>query len=234
MTRNDIQLAVLDMAGTTVADDGLVTAAFDAATAAVGVMPGTPEAVNLNRHVRVTMGQSKIEVFRAIFDESTAQYANAEFEHAYAVLVDAGRARPLPGAVATIETLRANGVKIALTTGFGSITQQRLLSALGWHDLVDLVLSPQEAGRGRPHPDMVLTAVLRLRIDDVAAVAVVGDTASDIRTGRSAGASVVAGVLTGAHDEATLTAAGATHVLKSISELPALVLGEPSRQLTTP
>lgn len=234
MSRTDIRLAVLDMAGTTVADDGLVDAAFSAAAGAVGVTPGSPEATKLDRHVQDTMGQSKIEVFRAIFDEATAQYANSEFEHAYAGLVDAGHARALPGAVETIEALRADGVKIALTTGFGSITQQRLLSALGWHDLVDLVLSPQDAGRGRPYPDMVLTALLRLRIDDVAQIAVVGDTANDIRTGLTAGASVVAGVLTGAHDEATLRAAGATHVLSSIAELPALVRDDRDRQLATP
>jgi phosphoglycolate phosphatase-like HAD superfamily hydrolase len=37
------------------------------------------------------------------------------------------------------------------------------------------------------------------------------------------GASIVAGVLTGAHDGPTLRAAGATHVLTSIADLPALL-----------
>ena len=43
-THNDIQLAVLDMAGTTVADDGLVVSAFEAAATAAGLPadgPGT-------------------------------------------------------------------------------------------------------------------------------------------------------------------------------------------------
>jgi phosphoglycolate phosphatase-like HAD superfamily hydrolase len=70
---------------------------------------------------------------------------------------------------------------------------------------------------------MVLTALLRLKVDDVAQIAVVGDTASDIRTGVRSGASTVAGVLTGAHDGPTLRAAGATHVLTSIADLPALL-----------
>ena len=46
---------------------------------------------------------------------------------------------------------------------------------------------------------MILTAVLRLRIDDVAEVAVVGDTSSDLLAGTRSGASMVVGVLSGAH-----------------------------------
>jgi phosphonatase-like hydrolase len=219
-----IRLAVLDMAGTTVADDGLVMTAFGAALAGAGVAPGDAREPELWRHVRDTMGQSKIEVFRAVFDEAGAQRANAAFEGSYLEQIDAGRALPLPGAVEAIRTLRTAGVKVALTTGFSRDTQQRLVAALGWQDLADLVLCPDDAGRGRPYPDLVLTALLRLRVDDVAQLAVAGDTASDVLTGVRAGASVVAGVLTGAHDEPTLRAAGATHVLASIAELPDLIV----------
>lgn len=54
-------------------------------------------------------------------------------------------------------------------------------------------------------------------------IAVAGDTGYDMLTGVRAGASVVAGVLTGAHDEARLRADGATHVLGSVAELPGLL-----------
>ena len=40
-----IALAVLDMAGTTVADDGLVLAAFDAAATAAGLAESVPSAM---------------------------------------------------------------------------------------------------------------------------------------------------------------------------------------------
>ena len=85
-------------------------------------------------------------------------------------------------------------------------------------------LSPQDAGRGRPWPDMILHAVLQLRIDDVAEVAVVGDTASDLVAGTRAGASFVVGVLTGAHSRAELKEAPHTHIIESVVELPALLL----------
>jgi len=181
----DIRLAVLDMAGTTVADDGLVETAFGAALLAAGVAPGSSREPELWTHVRDTMGQSKIEVFRAVFDEDTAQLANRAFEQSYNDQIDDGRAVPLPGAAEAIGELRAAGILVTLTTGFSRATQQRLITGLGWDGIADLVLCPEDAGgRGRPYPDMVLTALLRLRVDDVAQIAVVGDTASDIRTGR--------------------------------------------------
>lgn len=214
-----VDLAVLDMAGTTVADDGLVEHAFAAALDDAGVPAGSDRAERLWRHVWDTMGQSKIEVFRAVFDESAAQRANAAFERDYLEQIDQGAATPIPGAPDAIAALRATGIRVALITGFARDTQTRLIASLGWEDVADLVLCPADAGRGRPHPDLVLTAVLRLGVDDVARVAVVGDTANDVLTGRRAGASVVAGVLTGAHDAATLTAAGATHVLPSVADL---------------
>ncbi|MBZ4323086.1 phosphonatase-like hydrolase [Streptomyces huiliensis] len=220
-------LVVLDMAGTTVADDGLVERAFDAAARALGTEPGTARHDEQLAHVRATMGESKITVFRHLFpgDEERARRANAAFESAYGHLVAEGHCAPLPGAREAIERLRADGRTVVLTTGFARVTQDAILAALGWTDLADLTLCPADAGgRGRPYPDMVLTALLRTRAAaDVRRVAVAGDTASDMRSGTRAGAAVVAGVLTGAHDEAALRAAGATHVLRSVAELPGLL-----------
>jgi phosphoglycolate phosphatase len=218
-----IALAVLDMAGTTVTDDGLVIRAFDEAATSVGVPADGDEREKARRYVLDTMGQSKIEVFRALFgSEDRAQQANAAFENAYENHID--EAAPIPGAAEAISALREAGVKVALTTGFSPSTQQRLLTALGWQDIADLALAPGDGCRGRPYPDLVLNAVLRAAVDDVAAVAVLGDTASDIVSGLRAGASIVAGTLTGAHDEQTLRDAGATHVIASVAEFPKHVL----------
>lgn len=220
-----IRLAVLDMAGTTVADDGLVVRAFDEAATAVGLPASGPDRDDARRYVLDTMGQSKIVVFRALFgSDERARIANNAFERAYERFVDQGDVSAVPGAEKAITQLREAGVKVVLTTGFSRSTQDRLLDALGWRDLADLALTPADAGRGRPYPDMILTALLRTGTDDVRDVAVVGDTAGDILSGLRAGASVVAGTRAGAHDEATLREAGATHVLDSIADLPALLL----------
>ncbi|MFI9404206.1 phosphonatase-like hydrolase [Nocardia sp. NPDC052316] len=229
MSDNAIQLAVLDMAGTTVADGGLVLRAFEAAATAAGIAADGPEREQARQYVLDTMGQSKIAVFRALLgDEGRAQDANRAFESAYDALIDEVEITPIPGAAEAIGELRGAGVRVALTTGFSRTTQDRLLNALGWTDIADLTLAPSDAGRGRPYPDMVLTALLRLHADAVDRVAVLGDTSSDIATGHAAGARIVAGTLTGAHDAAQLRAAGATHVVPSVVEFAELVLAEHS------
>ncbi|QMU75379.1 phosphonatase-like hydrolase [Streptacidiphilus sp. PB12-B1b] len=222
------RLVVLDMAGTTVADDGLVEQAFDAAAAELGVVHGTDEHARMVQHVRDTMGESKISVFRALFgDEAKAQQGNRAFEAAYDRLVDQGHCAALPGAEKAVRELRGAGLTVVLTTGFSGPTQQRILTALGWESLADLVLCPADAGgRGRPYPDLALAALLRTgAADDVRELAVVGDTGYDMLCGARSGAGVVAGVLTGAHDAERLRAGGATHVLASVAELPQLLLG---------
>lgn len=227
-TARAIRLVALDMAGTTVTDGGLVERAFDAAAGELGVEPGTPGHAEKLAYVRATMGESKISVFRHLFGaEEPARRANAAFERSYGELVDSGLIAPVPGAREAIEALTADGRTVVLTTGFARVTQDAILDALGWRDLVPLTLCPADAGgRGRPYPDMVLEAFLRTRAaEDVSQVAVVGDTSYDMLSGVRAGAGLVAGVRTGAHGDEAFRAAGATHVLDSVAGLPALLRG---------
>jgi phosphonatase-like hydrolase len=225
MQSSSIQLAVVDMAGTTVADDGLVLAAFDAAATAAGLAESGAERDEARRYVIDTMGQSKITVFRALFGtEELAQHANAEFERTYDALIDEGKAAPIDGAAQAITRLREAGIRVALSTGFSGTTQEKLLAALGWQSLADLVIAPGDGVRGRPYPDLILTALMRLGIDSVLNVAVLGDTSSDVESALRAGASIAAGTLTGAHDERQLRTAGATHVVASVTEFADLIL----------
>ncbi|BFP55035.1 phosphonatase-like hydrolase [Streptomyces sp. CMC78] len=228
-TANPYNLVVLDMAGTTVADGGLVEQAFSTAAQRLGVRPGSDEHARQLAYVRATMGESKISVFRHLFagegGEEKAQYANTAFEEAYGELVGGGRVAPLPGAREAVERLTAEGRTVVLTTGFARTTQDAILTALGWQDLVPLTLCPADAGgRGRPYPDMVLAAFLRTgAVADVRRTVVAGDTSYDMLGGVRSGAGIVAGVLTGAHDQDQLTRHGATHVLGSVAELPDLI-----------
>lgn len=225
MGDNAIQLAVIDMAGTTVADDGLVVSAFESAATAAGVPESGPERDKARQYVLDTMGQSKISVFRALFEsEELAQRANSAFERAYEELIDEGRAEPIDGAAQAITSLREAGIRVALTTGFSGTTQEKLLAALGWQSLADLVLAPGDGLRGRPNPDLILSALMRLDIDGVHNVATLGDASSDIESALRAGAAVAAGTLTGAHNEQQLRDAGATHVVGTVSEFADLIL----------
>ncbi|MFD8561310.1 HAD-IA family hydrolase [Streptosporangium canum] len=229
-----IRLACLDLAGTTIGDIAMVERAFAEAIATQGIVPGTGAYARAMVHVHRSRGCPTIEVFRGIFpdNEAQAQAANLTFERSYEGAIGRAGLAPLPGTVEALEKLRAAGVKICLITGFSRIMLNRVLAALSWSDKVDLALCPEDAGRGRPMPDMVLAAVLRFGIEDVRQVAVAGDSESDMLCGRRSGASVVAGVLTGVHSKERLLKGGATHILDSVADFPALVLG--SAQVETP
>ncbi len=213
------------MAGTTVDDGDAVIRAFRQAMFDSGFEAHSDELRHAERIVIETMGQSKITVFRRIFDgaEWAAQFANTRFEVAYRSIIDSGGVRPMEHAEDLFGELRDLGVKVCLTTGFSAVTRQAIVDSLRWNDRIDLALSPDDVGRGRPFPDMILTAVVRLGIDDVREVAVAGDTISDLLSGSRSGARIVAGVLTGTHGRETLASAPHTHLLDSIGGLLTVV-----------
>src|SRR5260221_1445478 len=192
-----ISVACLDMAGTTVADEGIVMSAFQAAVEQAGLAAGSDGYNGAAEIVQATMGQSKIEVFRRILGDEAAAAANNAFEEHYARIVGAGRVAPLPGAAQTLTALRDAGIKICLATGFSPATRDAVLDALGWHALIDLALSPAVAGRGRPWPDLPLTALLRLGGGAVSELPVVGDTPPQLPYPLRAGHGADAGLLYG-------------------------------------
>ena len=212
-------LVCLDMAGTTIRDDGAVDAAFTSALAQVGITPDEDRFAEARRFVHETMGWSKADVFAALLPPSDATRATTAFADAYEAIVSAGDVEPVDGAEAVLHDLRVRDVRVCLTTGFAPSTRDALLSALGWTTLVDLALSPADAGRGRPAPDMILVAMERLGVPDPGAVAVVGDTVSDLEAGAAAHAGAVIGVLSGAHDEATLARAPHTVLIDDVRQL---------------
>ncbi len=212
-------LACLDMAGTTVRDDGAVEAAFTSALGAVGIAQGSPRYAEAQVFVRETMGWSKADVFARLLEAGEAEEATAAFATAYEAIVGAGDVTEMPGARQVLRDLRARGVRVCLTTGFAPSTRDALLRALGWGPEVDLALSPADVGRGRPAPDMILGAMARLGVDDPRAVAVVGDTVSDLQAGHAAGAGAVIGVLSGAHDETALSVASPTAIIPDVTHL---------------
>ncbi|GAA1258071.1 phosphonatase-like hydrolase [Sphaerisporangium rubeum] len=226
MTAPSIKLACLDLAGTTIGDTSMVERAFAEAIATQGIVPGTSAYARAMVHVHHSRGNPKIEVFRGIFpgNEPQAQAANLTFERSYQGAIDRAGLYPVPGTLEALEKLRAADIKICLITGLSRATLGRVLATVGWMDKVDLALSPEDAGRGRPWPDMILTALLRLKIGSVREVAVAGDSESDMLSGSRAGARIVAGVLTGVHSQERLLRGGATRIINSIADFPDLVL----------
>lgn len=226
-SRHPLALAVLDMSGTTVDEGGLQDEAFSTAIRQEGIEPGGARHDAMAGSFRRARGTARHEIFRSLFAEdlATARRANDCFEATYDTLLAERGVRPVEGAAEAIEALREAGLKIVLTTGFARHTQNMILESLGWMGVSDLSLCPSDAGRGVPYPDMILTALLALDLEDVRSVLTVGDTTRDIRAGQRAGAGLTVGVLTGYHEEEALRGAGASAVVPSIRDVPPLVTG---------
>jgi phosphonatase-like hydrolase len=214
-----IELICFDMAGTTVNDNGLVLEAFRRTVEELEVTGD--DADRAEAYVIETMGQSKIDVFGVLFDDR-AEEANLAFERHFVTAATEVGVKEIGGARHAVETLKSRGIAVALTTGFSPTTRELLIDLLGWADLFSLRVSPADAGRGRPAPDMVLLCALRAKVSAVQTIMVVGDTASDMQAGRRAGVGQCVGVLSGTDDEARLLSSGADLVVGSVVDLARL------------
>lgn len=220
-----IELVALDIGGTVVQEHGAVYAALGAAVGANGRQPSADD-------VRLWMGAGKREAVRELLSLAASGAPPAEtvdrvYDDFQERLLDAYRRRPptpFEGVPDALAALRAEGVKVALTTGFERAIADPLLTSVGWDDaVVDAVVCSDEVARGRPAPYMIFRAMEATGIVDVDRVLVAGDTVRDLEAGVGAGARAVVGVLTGSTDATTLGRVRHTHILASVAELPALV-----------
>lgn len=219
-----VEMVAFDVAGTVLNDDGLVISAFKNAFETTQPELWPTHGAEWTQYAIDTMGQSKIDVFTKLLgDAEKAHAANVAFEESYVREIAEFGAAPIAGAEDTFKYLRSKGIAIALTTGFSRSTLETLINELGWKDLIDISVTPGEAGRGRPHPDMLQKAATTLGVTNPTDVIVLGDTAADMQAAVAFGASQVIGVLTGAHDEHTLHDAGATSVINSVADLKSLI-----------
>lgn len=220
----NLEMVAFDVAGTVLNDDGLVINAFKKAFEASQPELWPTNGDEWTQYALETMGQSKIHVFTKLLGDSVkAHQANVEFEKFYLSEIAETGATPIPGAKEVISLLKGKGKKIALTTGFSRSTLDSIIEELGWSDLIDVSVTPGEAGRGRPNPDMLIKAAELLCVSTPKNVIVVGDTVADIQAAIAFGAGQAIGVLTGAHAEKQLRDAGATSVINSVDDLKSLI-----------
>lgn len=224
-----VRLAVLDLVGTTVADDGMVLEAIEAALCAVRVSCEGPRAPALRRQAVATMDRATLAVFGELLDGDMyrARRAESAFAARLRARIREGGLREVPGATAAIAALRDSGVTVALCSGFDAELHAEIVDALGWADAVDLAVCPADAGgRGAPDPAMLLAAARRGGAEPAEVVAA-GDATALMVAARRAGAGLAVGVLSGVHRAGPLRAAGAHALIDSVTDLPAL-LGLPS------
>ena len=214
-----IELVCFDMAGTTVNDQGIVLAAFRRTLDEFGL--SGDEKLEAETYVIETMGQSKIEVFTVLLSDR-APAANEAFERNFVEAANDAGVSEVSGARSAAEGLKSQGIEVALTTGFSPSTREALIDLLGWDDLFHVRVSPADAGRGRPAPDMLWLCALRAGANAARSIMVVGDTASDMQAGRRAAVGQCVGVLSGTDDARRLVESGADFIIDSVADLDRL------------
>jgi phosphoglycolate phosphatase-like HAD superfamily hydrolase len=120
-----------------------------------------------------------------------------------------------PDAADTLRALEARGSTLMLSTGSSPARAQRVLEQEGW-DTFSLVLgSSRESLKGADHFDQISAEATS---GWTAHAATVGDSPRDMRLGAEQGIRVRIGIDRDG-DATALVAAGATHVVRSLSDI---------------
>lgn len=178
--------------------------------------------------------------------------AAADIDRVYEVFVPmneevvADYATLVPGARDTLDWLAARGIKVGSTTGYTRSIMERvapIAAAQGYTPLN--VVCADDLPEGRPGPLGMYKCFLDLQVYPPGAVLKVDDTTPGIAEGVAAGCPTVGVALSGniagrtpeelaalpeaeveairAEASAILTAAGASHVIDTVADLPALI-----------
>jgi len=222
-----IQLVMFDLAGTTVSDgsagSSIVTEAFASTFEEAGIT--LPEGA-----IAAQRGKDKRDAIRQLLVEGRATPPASEGEVDTYLSRFLARLRDrltefeeIPGASDVLRFLHRLGIWTGIGSGLPQAFVETILDRLGWVEegLVDVALSTERVGIGRPDPRMIHEAMARFEIDDPHQVMKVGDTVSDIEEGRNAG-TWTAAVVTGTQTEERLRAASPDFILASVADLPTL------------
>jgi phosphoglycolate phosphatase len=205
----DLAAALRDTTGRTLDAPLFAMLGFDAASGTVlhgGGLAATPMARLRERTLEVLR--------RAGLTADDAERALAVAWHA----PDPVRlAHPLADLEALFAGLRRAGRRVAIATSDDREPTERTLAALGLAGIVDATVCADDGIPVKPAPDGVLYLGRALGVSP-GRVAVVGDSVADLDMGRSAGAGLVIGVLTGVGGRDEL-APHADVVLESVADL---------------
>ncbi len=221
------------MAGTTVRDQHEVEACFTRAALATNLKVTDDE-------ILAVQGWSKRYVFELLWERQLGQRDDEWRERvdlSYTMFRNVLETHyrntpvlPTEGCIDLFAYLKERHIRIALTTGFYRKVTNIILSKLGWLQAlntrylgnstttIQASLASDEVPHSRPEPDMILKAMQLLGIKDPRAVVNIGDTPSDIQSGKSAGCRYSFCVTNGTHTAAQLEASVPDKAFSSLKE----------------
>ncbi len=219
----EIELVVFDLAGTTVYDNKDVHRVLRSALLEANVTITIADANQV-------MGIPKPDAIRHLLEEQnyptiTLELIESIHQRFVSQMVDFYQTNPevkeKEGVSATFRKLKEAGIKVAVDTGFDRIVTNAVLTRMAWveNGLIDISVTSDEVTNGRPMPDLIFKAMELLGVKDVKKVAKVGDTASDLHEGHSAGCGMVIGISSGAFSKEQLEQEPHTHIIHQIPEI---------------
>ncbi len=236
----DIRLIVFDMAGTTVRDLKEVESCFDQAARQTGLQMTAEE-------ITAVQGWSKSFVFSSFWKRQlplSPEKAAMEAINSYHVFrtilenhyLHTPLVSPTEGCLELLHVLKEKQIMVALTTGFYRKVSDLILGRLGWasdldaehrgnaSSLITYSVSSDEVEQGRPAPDMIFRAMKELNITQPDQVLNLGDTPSDLESGKRAGALMSIGLANGTHTRQQLEEFPNDGIFDSLSSFQAFLL----------
>lgn len=221
-------MAVFDLAGTTIADNGAVATAFSKAFEENGFSISTERIFRLMGYKKTVAIKMILEEMGTGTDEKLIEIIHNTFEEQmaghYEFSLDV---KALPGAEEVMWQLKEKGIRITMNTGFSRLIADTIMDRMQWVDLglVDDYIASDEVTAGRPDPSMIRRLMERGGITDPKEVIKIGDTEADINEGRNAGCVMVVAVTTGAFNKEQLEPYHPDHIVKDLYALPELIAG---------
>jgi phosphoglycolate phosphatase len=205
-------LFIFDWDGTLMDSTRKIVEAMQAAVAELGWPPRSAD------EVREIIGLGLPEAIEYLFPEAPLperQLLQASYVRHF-LAADQQPCEFFPGALDTLEQLKARGHRLAVATGKSRRGMQRVLGQLDMHDYFHASRCADET-RSKPHPQMLHELLAELRADCADAV-MIGDTEYDMAMARTAGMARIA-VGFGAHAVERLLPYAPLLVLDNLQQL---------------
>lgn len=221
--KKNLELVVLDMAGTTVDEQNVVYKTIHA------TLEDNGYSYSLGTVLEHCAGKEKRTAIKDLLRETNVENVSdqlvndlfVQFKKNLTSAYDVLEVNTFDGTLGFLEQLKRSSIAIALNTGYDKVTATGLIDKLNWKQgqHFDVLVTADDVKNGRPHPDMIHLAMEKTHVTDASRVMKIGDSVIDIQEGQSANCGYSVGVTTGAHSRASLEKAKPTFVIDNLNEI---------------
>jgi len=171
------------------------------------------------------MGLTIFDLFKLVepdLSENEKQKLFHCYKGSYMKFID--KTEILPNVRETLSRVRAMGIRMALVTTKSRENAVKILKAFDLLDYFEFTHGFEDTWEHKPSAEPMTKAIARMGLHP-SEVVVIGDSDADVRSGRSAGAKVIA-VTTGVTPLDRIQAERPDHIIGNISKVPAIICNE--------